>query len=231
MKKAVFLAIALALSVSPSLAESVRMYRYFNAEGKQVLVHDYQDVPAEFRPSASAVRIGREEASSAENGEDAAGARTEGPPQGAAEEAAPPKAVEKPQTDTNGVRVDSLNLAPLEDGRTLFTGSVVNSLAETVEKVVVHIEAKTQQGSKVFDFPVKPGGGLSPQESVPLKAILDTPAASLTGYQYTLTWQTKKVVQIKTEPAPAAAEGQPQAAPQEKKKKRRGRGYAGESLQ
>lgn len=209
MKKALLFVALFAALAAFADAASRKMYRYTNAEGKEVYVADYKDVPAEFRPSASAALIGAEDVAPAENGPVPGSAE---PP--AEKKTAPDGGEQSPPaqkgTSEDAVRVADMQFGAAEDGKGRFTGSVINGLAEKAQNIALHFEIGTTEGNKAYDFPVKGGEALAPNETVPINVMLDLPAAEIKGYRYSLKWETEKMVPITVEePKKPAAEEAP----------------------
>ncbi len=173
-------------------AEAYKMYRYTDAGGKRRFANSMDDVPPEFRLSASAVMVVKDPPP-AENGN---GAPKEAAPNGAA------------------VTVLSLTLAATEDGKCGFSGEVKNGMNVKATDVKLHIDIKVKDATKSFDFPVGEGGAMNAGETVKMTRVADVPAAELAGYSYRVTWQS---VRVEAPPA-KPAQGQPPlqaAAPKE----------------
>ncbi len=161
------------------------MYRYTDAAGKRRFTNSMDDVPPEFRLSASAVMVLKESPPSE-------------PENGAARE----------KTAAAGaVTVLSLNLAATEDGKCGFSGEVKNGLNGKAEDVKLRIEIKTKNAKKVIDVPVGADGALNAGETAKVTRVADVPAADLSGYSYSVTWRTARVEAPPAKPA----QGQPAA--------------------
>lgn len=169
-------------------ANSYKMYQYSDAAGKRYFVNALEDVPNEFRLSASAVVVVKDYSpGEAENG----GAAKEGAANGGA------------------VTVLTLNLAATEDGKCGFNGEVKNEMKIKAENVKLHLDVKTKDGTRSLEVPVGAGGMMNPGETAKVAHVADVPAKELAGYSYNVTWQT---THVETPPPPAKpAEGQPPA--------------------
>ncbi len=166
-------------------AESYKMYRYTDANGKRVFVNSMEDVPAEFRLSASTAVVIKDV-----------------PP-------AEPESSGSAKEETangNAVKALSLNLTATEDGKCGFKGEVKNEMKAKVEAVKLHIDIKAKEQTKSFEVPVGTAGALNPGETVNVTYVADVPAAELAGYSFNVTWQTTIV-----EAAPARTAQQPPA--------------------
>lgn len=175
-------------------AEAYKMYRYTDAKGKRLFVSSMDDVPPEFRFSASSVMVVKEP-----------------PPEPAGADAAK-------EGTANGGAVTVLSLSPsaAEDGKCGFSGEVKNGMNGKAENVKLHVEVKTKDGTKSFDVPVGAGGMMNPGETVKVTPVADVLAAELTGYSYSVTWQTTRVEAIPAKPAQGQPPPQAAAAPKEK---------------
>lgn len=190
LKKAVILSCCVAGSLwfcAGASAESYKMYRYTDAAGKRYFVNAMEDVPPEFRLSASAVMVLKDyQPDEAQNGETTKEATSNG----------------------TAVKVLSLSLAPAENGKCGFSGEVKNEMKVKAENVTLHIDIKTKNGSVTLDVPVGAGGAMNAGETVKVTRVADVPAADLAGYSYNVTWQTARV----EAPPAKTAQGQPPQA-------------------
>lgn len=175
-------------------AEAYKMYRYTDAKGKRLFVSSMDDVPPEFRYSASAVMVVKEQPPEPESADAAKGGTANG----------------------GAVTVLSLSPSAAEDGKCVFGGEVKNGMGGKAENVKLHIEVKTKDGTKSFDVPVGAGGMMNAGETVKVAPVADVLAAELTGYSYNITWQSTRVESPPAKPARGQPPPEAAAAPKEK---------------
>lgn len=184
-------------------ADGQKMYRYTDASGKRYVVFDWEDVPSEYRLSASTVVVAKEQAAPKDQPV-------------LKDQAAPSETAATTETETavgknNTVAVLSFSLTPTENGKCAFSGEVNNGMKDKAENVKLHLEVKSKDGIKSYDIPVGVGGAMKAGETAKVSPMTEVPVAEMSGYSYNVTWQT-----IRLEGVPANPEqGQkpPQAAP------------------
>ncbi len=165
-------------------ADSYRMYRYTDGKGKRVFANSMDDVPAEFRLSASTVVIVKNVPP--DETENAGTSKGEAP-------------------NGNAVKVLSLNLAATEDGKCGFKGEVKNEMKDKAQAVILHIDIKTKEQTRSFEVPVGAAGAMDPGETSNVVYVAPVPAAELTSYSYNITWQTTRMETVAAKPAPQPA--------------------------
>lgn len=183
-------------------AESQKMYRYTDASGKRFVVFEWEEIPSEYRLSASTVVVAKDMPAPKDQPaskdqpaprEDVAGAEA-GTANG----------------NTNTVTVLSFALAPTENGLCAFSGEVKNGMKDKAENVKLHLEVKSKDGMKSYDVPVGAGGAMNAGETAKVAPVTEVPAAALAGYAYNLTWQA---IRLEAVPAnPEQGQKPPQAA-------------------
>lgn len=180
-------------------AEAYKMYRYTDTGGTRHFANAMEDVPPEFRQSASAVMVLKDY-----------------------QPAEPENAETTKEATSNGaaVKVLSLSLAATENGKCGFSGEVKNEMRVRAEKVNLHIDIKTNAGTTSLDIPAGAGGAMDAGEAVKVARVADVPAADLAGYSYNITWQTNRVEAPPAKPqrgqppqAAAPLENPPPSAP------------------
>ncbi|MBI5178779.1 MAG: hypothetical protein HZA04_05925 [Nitrospinae bacterium] len=175
MKRTIFLlAAAFALAAfGGAHAASSRMYRYADANGKWVYVASYDDVPEQFRPSASAVLITEKEET--------------------------PEEEAKPADSGDAVRaVGQLSFSSNGNGKGKVTGEAKNHHATKITgaKLVVNIVQADGTEIPPAQFPIKGKGGegvLEPGESARISVTLDLPASGVKGFSYSFSWEKTTV--------------------------------------
>ncbi len=174
-----------------------QMYRYTDSAGKKLYVQSMEDVPQEFRPSASAVRIMDKSATKEEDASES-----------------------KPVAETgDAVKVvGQFQLSPSADnGRTRLKGEVKNYLPSKVTNVQLHVQVSIGDGAQIPEsvFPVMGKGGagiLEPGESTQVDVKLGSAASAARGFGFNLSWQTTTVVPEQKK-APAATQEAPAKQP------------------